>query len=203
MEKPAMSVSAKAIVLGLLTVVAGLAVSIMPPTAGLETSLGLAWLFRLRGARPAPAEVVIVSIDRESSDRLDLPNDPDKWPRSLHARLVRNLASQGATVIVFDIIFAEARDTAQDRLFAEAIREAGNVVLFEYLKKDDRILPDVGAIPATQISIEKRLPPIPELARSAAALAPASAPSLRQSLKPKCPAAAPAQRLRRLPYSRS
>lgn len=173
-----MSVSAKAIVLGLLTAVAGLAVSIMPPTAGLETSLGLDWLFSLRGSRPAPAEVVIVSIDRESSDRLDLPNDPEKWPRSLHARLVRNLASQGAKVIVFDIIFAEARDKAQDRLFAEAIREAGNVVLFEYLKKDDRILPDIDATPATQISIERRLPPIPELARSAAALAPFPLPKV-------------------------
>ncbi len=158
--------------MGLATALAGILASAVPPLASFEVDLGLDWLFGLRGPRPTPANVVVVTIDRESSDHLGLPNEPEKWPRSLHAHLVRNLASQGAQVIAFDVIFDEPRDAEQDRLFAAAIRDAGNVVLFEYLKKDNRPVMDDDGAPVLGVSIEKRVPPIPELAEAASALAP-------------------------------
>ena len=36
----------------------------------------------------------LVSIDKESSENLNLPDNPDKWPRSIHARLTENLTER-------------------------------------------------------------------------------------------------------------
>lgn len=101
----------------------------------LEEEVGLTWLFRLRGPLPAPSEVVVVSIDHISSQRLGLANSPRKWPRSLHGDLVRKLNKHGAAVILFDIIFEDSRDPQDDSLFAAALREADNVILFQSLNK--------------------------------------------------------------------
>ncbi|ADJ28804.1 CHASE2 domain-containing protein [Nitrosococcus watsonii] len=171
-----MSRLAKAIMLGLLTAWVGFLATIIPPLGRFENELGLAWLFELRGPRAAPEEVVIITIDQESSDWLGLPNEPDKWPRELHGRLVRRLAQEGAAVIAFDIIFDEPRDPVQNRFFAEAIREAGNVVLFEYLKKRRKKVAIGGR--QAEIEIEKRVPPIPEFASAAATLAPFPLPKV-------------------------
>jgi adenylate cyclase len=86
-------------------------------------------LFKLRGERQAPSDVVVVSIDKESSENLNLPDNPDKWPRSIHARLIENLVKEGAQVIAFDVHFLESRSAADDNLFAKAISSAQNVVL--------------------------------------------------------------------------
>lgn len=171
-----MSRPAKAAVLGLLTAWGGFLATIAPPLGRLELDLGLLWLFKLRGPRAAPEEVVIVTIDRESSDWFGLPNEPDKWPRKLHARLVHRLTQSGAAVIAFDVIFDEPRNPDQDQLFAEAIREAGNVVLFEYLKKKRKRVAIGGK--QAEIEIEERLPPISELASAAAMTAPFPLPKV-------------------------
>jgi hypothetical protein len=39
---------------------------------------------------------VVISIDRESSEQLNIPDNPDKWPRSLHERLTETLAREPA-----------------------------------------------------------------------------------------------------------
>jgi adenylate cyclase len=72
-----------------------------------EEELGLNWLFQIRGVRPPPEEVVVVSTDRQSAYELGLPQEPYKWPRSLHGRLVSRLAEQGAKVIAFDLFFKD------------------------------------------------------------------------------------------------
>ena len=63
------------------------------------------------------------------------------WPRQVHARLVHELAAQGATAVGFDIMFAELRpdhpamkltngeEQASDDFFAAELRRAGNVIL--------------------------------------------------------------------------
>ena len=168
-----MVTSAKAMILGLVTALAGLVASTLPPMVNLETDLGLEWLFTLRGSRPAPPEVIVVTIDHESSHQLGLRNDPQAWPRSHHARLVRNLVAKGARVIVFDIFFEKTRSNAQNRLFARAIHDAGNVVLFEYLKKERLMGPD-----DTPVSIVRRVLPTPVLAEAGAALAPFPLPKV-------------------------
>ena len=61
---------------------------------------------------------MIVAMDKASARALNLPVKPEKWPRWLHAHLTENLAKRGATVVVFDIVFDEARSSEYDNLFA-------------------------------------------------------------------------------------
>lgn len=165
-----------ALAVGFALALAGVIAATLPPIMRLETQVGLGWLFLLRGARPAPPEVVIVSIDHESSQHLGLPNIPGKWPRSLHARLIEQLTARGARAIVFDVNFAEARDSAQDAQLADAMRAADNVVLFEHLDLDP---PSPAADPSFgAMSLETRVPPIDLLARAAAGLAPFPLPKV-------------------------
>ena len=48
----------------------------------MEEDIGLGLLFKLRGALQAPRDAVVISIDRESSEQLNIPDNPDKRPRS-------------------------------------------------------------------------------------------------------------------------
>lgn len=178
MQRRRFSTLIKATVLGLLTAAAGLPVGITPLGLSLEEDIGLSWLFKVRGPRAAPPEVMVISIDRESARRLDLPNAPRKWPRALHAALVRSLAEGGAAVIAFDIIFDESRNAEHDRVFGEAIRQAGNVVLFEYLRRETLALRDDSGGSLAEMDIEQRVPPIPVLAGAALGLAPFPLPKV-------------------------
>lgn len=138
---------------------------------GIEERVGLDGLFHLRGPRPAPPGVVVVSIDKASADRFGLPNEPRRWPRQLYARVVDNLSRAGAAVVGFDVHFEAPRDPAQDRLLVQAVRRAGNVVLFEHLKKEIQTITDATGRNAGEVLIERRVPPFPELAHAAAATA--------------------------------
>lgn len=168
----------KAVILGLLTGVLGLLLSLIPVVFELEENVGLAILFKLRGARQAPSDVIIVSIDKASAARLNLPNDPGQWPRLLHTRLTESLAQAGAAVIAFDIIFDKARSTADDQAFADVIRQARNVVLFEYLSRETVPVTDKRRPPQGMLHIETLVPPIPPLAQAAVALAPFPLPKV-------------------------
>jgi len=168
----------KAVTVGLLTGILGLGVSLFPLGLDLEEDIGMGLLFGLRGPREAPSDVIVVAIDKASADNLNLPTDPEKWPRSLHARLIENLVNEGAAVIAFDIIFDEPRSVAHDSLFAEAISTAGNVVLCEYLKRETVPLTDERGTRTGDLNIERLVSPIPLLARSGAALAPFPLPKV-------------------------
>jgi adenylate cyclase len=170
-----MPVALKAALLGLATALMGALLGALPPLGALEQHVGLDWLFRLRGPRPAPSEVVVISIDRASSRWLRLPNAPRKWPRAYHGALVQRLAELGARVIVFDIIFDEPREAQGDRSLAEAIGRAGNVVLFQYLTKETL---STGARRRGAIQVEMLVSPIPALTQAAAALAPFPLPKV-------------------------
>ena len=161
----------KALLLGAAVALIGSLLATTSVGRWLEEDVALSWLFKLRGARPAPADVVVVSIDRASSTRLGLPNKPRKWPRSLHADLVRALTQQGVATIAFDIIFEEQRQPEHNRLLAEAIRDAGNVVLFQYLKQEPVGMGSNGTSSYLG-TVEKLIQPIPILKESAVALAP-------------------------------
>jgi adenylate cyclase len=168
----------KAVSLGLLIGMLGLVASLSPFGLDLEESVGLEFFFKWRGVRKAPDEVMIVSIDNSSAAHLNLAYDPAKWPRAHHARLVENLANAGAAVIVFDIIFQESRSPEHDSLLAVAIRNAGNVVLFEYLKRETLSLTNKAGFPTNDLYIQTRVPPIPLLAQPALALAPFPLPKV-------------------------
>ncbi|HSF29724.1 MAG TPA: adenylate/guanylate cyclase domain-containing protein [Candidatus Tectomicrobia bacterium] len=164
--------------LGLLIAALGLAVGFAPLGHDLEESVGLQVLFKLRGTRQPPDDVVIVGIDDVSATALGLPNDVAKWPRSHHARLTDMLAHAGARMIAFDIIFGEARVTEHDQLFADAIQRARNVILFEYLTREKQSLSDESGSPLGHLYLERRVPPIPLLADAAVALAPFPLPKV-------------------------
>ena len=168
----------KAILLGLLVGIAGLVISLFHFAIDLEENAGLGLLFKLRGVKTAPSDVVVVSIDKESSENLNIPDNPDKWPRSLHARLTETLSRAGAKIIVFDVHFIEPRSAEDDNLFAEAIRKTRNVVLCEPLKAKEIPLSGSGGSHAGVHSIEKIVKPIALFARPAVATAPFALPRI-------------------------
>ena len=104
-------------------------------SAPLEEDLGLGLLYALRGPEPAPDRVVIVGIDHESALRLQTPDDPHDWPRRRHAELIGHAQRLGAELVAFNIFFGgPSDDPGADRAMADAMREAGNVVLTDYVK---------------------------------------------------------------------
>ena len=159
----------KAILLGLFTGILGILASLVPFVLDLEERAGLDWLFTLRGPRTPPSDVVVVAVDKPSADTLGLSVEPDKWPRRLHAHLIDRLVEAGASVIVLDIFFAEARNAGDDAALATAIRKAGNVVLFAYTKKE---MSTPAGNSAGELIVQRLIAPVSPIAQSALALAP-------------------------------
>lgn len=168
----------KAIILGFLIGLLGVLVSPFRFALDLEENVGLGLLFKLRGTRLAPPDILVVSIDKESSEKLNLPDNPYKWPRSLHARLTQTLVREGVSVIVFDLHFIEPRAAEDDNLFAETIRKAGNVVLAEQLIAKKVPLAANGRSTAGAHSIVKSVKPIDIFLRPAVASASFSLPRI-------------------------
>src|SRR5437870_4476315 len=162
----------KTIPLGLLVGITGLVLSLFQFFHDFEEDTGLGLLFKLRGIRQAPSDAVVVSIDKESSEHLNLPNNPDKWPRSLHARLVEKLAKQGTKVVTFDVHFLEPRSPEDDRLFAEALSKARNVVIADALTANEIPSSETDTSHAGEQSIVKIIKPFAPFAQSAVATAP-------------------------------
>ncbi|RKX59192.1 MAG: adenylate/guanylate cyclase domain-containing protein [Thermodesulfobacteriota bacterium] len=173
-----MSRLSKSLIVGLLIGTLGVAATLVPCGLDLEESIGLDLLFKMRGVREVPSEVVVVTVDKVSADKLNLPIRPDKWPRSLHARLIENMVRKGTAVIAFDMTFDQPRSPEHDNLFAGAIKNAGNVVLCEHLKKETIPLTDAKGTHTGDLDIERLVPPIPSLAESAVALAPFPLPKI-------------------------
>ena len=168
----------KAAFFGLLVGAAGLVASFSHFAHDIEEDVGLSLLFQLRGVRKAPSDVVVISIDRESSEQLDVSDNPDRWPRSLHKHLVENLDKEGAKVIVFDVYFIEPRSLHEDNSFAGAIGKAGNVVLAEPLKASEVGGSDPEGSYGGRHRIVKRVKPIASLSEAAVATAPFVLPRL-------------------------
>jgi len=166
------------LVLGLLVVLAGIVGGSLEPVHEIEENSGLGLLFKLRGVKTPPSQVVIVSIDRESSEQLKMPDNPDRWPRSLYARLVEILAKEGAGVIIFDLYFIDPRPGNEDGLLAEAIRNAGNVVLAEPLKAKNIPASHIAGVSTTEHRIVETVKPIAPVSRAAFASAPFVLPKL-------------------------
>ncbi len=91
--------------------------------ASLDRKL-LDFYFVARGEQEILSPVVIVAIDYESLQGVKYQWP---WPRSIHAQLVRKLASAGTRVIAFDVLFLDP-DPVYDADLAKAAEDAGNVV---------------------------------------------------------------------------
>lgn len=168
---------AKAGILGILTAALGVAMSLIPFGAMLEENIGLDALFVWRGAATPPTEMAVITIDKTSSDQLGLPNNPAKWPRAHHARLIDNLARQGARVIAFDILFTEPREIAGDQSLARAIGAARNVVLVEALKRE-AVTTGGTSIHSGDAALERLAPSLPLFTDNALTTAPFPLPKV-------------------------
>lgn len=86
-------------------------------------------LFEWRGPLDvSESPIVLVEMSDQADEEI-----PEKfpWPTSVYAKLVENLNKAGAKVIAFDVMFVspDAFNAKNDTLFAEAIKEHGNVIL--------------------------------------------------------------------------
>jgi adenylate cyclase len=158
-----------------LSAVAGLA-ALSPLGGGLEETYGLGTLFRLRGPAAAPADVVVVAIDRASADRLGLPAPPRRWLRTFHADLVEALDKAGAKAIVFDLLFAEEGGATEDEELAVAMRR-GRVALLQGLQRRTVSTPAPTNGQQPSGAIIEAVEPIAILRSAAVAVAPFPLPT--------------------------
>jgi len=73
-----------------------------------------------------PEDIIVVAIDEPSFAEFGIQWP---WPRSMHARLIDALVREGASVIGFDIVFADPTQENEDTTFAREIERAGIVCL--------------------------------------------------------------------------
>ena len=150
----------------------GVLLLLSPPGQELEESFGLKLLFLTRGTVPPPPHVVVVNLDRNTANKLDLPEEPEKWPRQVYADLIRRLAGEGVELIGFDVLLKEPHDADDDARLAAAIAECGCVVLASSLRRDRvPVFGEDGEVVGT-IILDTAQPPADPFAAGALAAAP-------------------------------
>ena len=154
----------------------GVLLSLVPWIKESEENSGLGMLFNLRGPRKPPSEVLVVSIDKESSESLNVSGNPARWHRAIHATLIEKLASRGAIAIIFDVYFIEPRSLSEDNLLAAAVRKAANVVLAEPLRAREFSGPNDSG--QGEHRLVRAVKPIAALSENAIATAPFVLPRL-------------------------
>ncbi len=169
-RSPGRNVFRQTIIIGLLGAIAGTGLFFSPWGQKLEEGFGLPLLFKLRGPLKPPDKAVIISLDQESAVRLGFSENFSKWPRAVHAKLVKKLHDYGAAVIAFDVHFAESGDSDEDMAFADAIRAAGNVILYEKLRRQT-LYKGEGAGALDRVEADIHIPPLLSLAEAALAIA--------------------------------
>ncbi|MDH4318359.1 MAG: CHASE2 domain-containing protein, partial [Desulfobulbaceae bacterium] len=174
LRSPISTPLSRALFFGLIVGLCGVLIGFSPLMLDMEDNFGLDLLFWLRGSRRPPGEVVVVAIDKKSCFKLKMPDNPDQWPRSMHARLVDNLKNMGARVIAFDFHFLQAGPEGNDLLFANALENAHNVVLCDFVKSSGvELITDREEVPddlGHQLVIVEK--PFDILTKKAAATAP-------------------------------
>ena len=83
--------------------------------------------------------VAVVYLDEKSYD--ELKQDPARFDRGLHAKLVRRLQQEGAKLVVFDVLFIDPDRavTPADHDFVAAMKESRRVVLGALYYEDNHL----------------------------------------------------------------
>ena len=94
--------------------------------------------FQIRGPVSPPSEIVVVAMDEDSYEALGFALNA-AWPRAAHAALLRQMATNGARRVVFDVVFFDPgpSPTADDEL-AEAMQAVPTVIGAEVRQVDDQ-----------------------------------------------------------------
>ena len=92
--------------------------------------------FLLRSGKPIE-DVVIIYLDEASYS--ELKQDPAAFDRRLHADLLKRLQSEGAKLVVFDVLFIDKNRPIADseRQFAKVMKDFGRVVLGGQYQEDE------------------------------------------------------------------
>jgi adenylate cyclase len=111
---------------------------------------------------PEPVDdIVIVGIDDKSLEQLGYLTS---WPRTYYAQVIDALASAGARVIAFDMLFSEP--TPDDEALAASMNNAGNVIIpFVY-----NVMPPGTGSEGRDFTITDTIRPLPVIEESAAAI---------------------------------
>lgn len=99
----------------------------------------------LRGPiRPNPDIAIIAFDDKSIAELGQYP-----WSRDRYAHLIDRLTAAKAKAVVFDAFFPERENAKNDRLFAAAIKRAGNVVLAAafHFDKEGRVTSITRSLP--------------------------------------------------------
>lgn len=168
----------KGLAIGTCAGLSGAALILLPLGAALERNVGLSWLFQIRGPVAAPPEVAVVGINARTGADLGLPSLPIQWPRTIHGRLIDELARRDASVIVFDVHFAEPKIPAEDAAFAKAIADANRVVLLEKLNGRKQPMLDKQGKERGSLWVESVDPPMVALIAGSRGLGPFPLPKL-------------------------
>lgn len=128
--------SLRILLLTLLVGGLGCVLFLSPLGVYLEEEVGLRLLFLARGVRQAPKQIVVINLDRNTAHFLDLPDEPENWPRGVYARLIDQLVQQQAALIGLNVFLKGPGDPADDARLAKAIADAGRVVLASNLRRD-------------------------------------------------------------------
>ena len=172
----------KGLLLGWAIGFAGSLFGLSPYGTLFERSIGLDWLFHIRGAIEAPAGVTVIAIDGLTGGRLDIADLPREWPRSIHGKLVDGLVERGASTIVFDIDFHKPRSVMDEQLFAESVKRSERVVLFQHLTGKRQPIEDSTGKVRGSVWVEELLSPVAPLAEAARGLGPFPLPKLEAAV---------------------
>ena len=172
----------KGLLLGMAIGLIGSLLGLSPYGRVFERSIGLDWLFHIRGQITSPPGVVVIAIDGTTGARLDIPDLPRDWPRSIHGELVDALTNYGASAIVFDIDFHKQRSAPQERKFADAVKRAENVVLFQHLTGKGQRVEDASGKVRGSVWVEELLSPVSVLSEAARGLGPFPLPKLEAAV---------------------
>ena len=168
----------KGLVLGLMIGITGSLLGLSPYGTVFERSVGLDWLFKTRGEIHPPSGVAVIAIDGTTGVRLDIPELPREWPRSIHGELVDALVNYGASAIVFDIDFRRVRSPVEEQKFAEAARRSDRVVLFQHLTGKGQRVEDASGKVLGSVWVEELVSPIPALSNAVRGLGPFPLPKI-------------------------
>ncbi len=125
----------------------GLSVGITLTMMGIYGLGGFQWLelhtydmrMNLRGTQSVKSPILLVLNDEQTLTHLGIA--PSRITRTHYAHAIHHLRQAKARLIVLDVIFADRGDPDENHLLANAIAQAGNVVLARYIGPEQTMVP--------------------------------------------------------------